>query len=59
MNSQDIKKLRIKADTVTRYYVQSKDDGWIYGGPFDTKQEAEDCLNQAKEIDKGYEITDQ
>lgn len=57
MNSPDIKKLRVKVDIVKTYYVQTP-DGWIYGGPFDTKSEAIDCLREAKIIDAQHPILD-
>lgn len=48
-NSPDIKRLRVKRDVVIRYYVRDGND--IYGGPFDSKEEAEECLTQAKQIE--------
>ena len=40
---------KITVEVVRRYYVEI--DGWVYGGPFDTKDEAKECLKQAKKID--------
>lgn len=52
MNSHDIKRLRVRTEIIKRYYVTDKDDSHcIYGGPFDTKEEAKQCLEQAKAID--------
>ncbi len=50
MNSDDIKRLKVKRDVVIRYYIQDGD--WIYAGPFDTKAEAQSELNKAKHIDR-------
>jgi hypothetical protein len=47
MTAQDIKRLRVKTEIVRRYYVQL--DDWIYAGPFDTKEEAQQALADAKE----------
>ena len=55
MNSPDIKSLKVKVDVIRKYYVQTP-DGWIYGGPFDTKQEAINCLEEAKRIDAEHPI---
>lgn len=45
-------KLVIKTEIVKRYYVEYPGKGGIYGGPFDSKQEAQACLDEAKEM--GY-----
>jgi hypothetical protein len=54
-NSPDIKALRVKTETIKRYYVEYP-GGDIYGGPFDTKEEAKECLKQAREIDAQHPI---
>ena len=40
-------KPKFTTEVIRRYYVQIGD--WIYGGPFETRQEAEACLRQAIE----------
>jgi hypothetical protein len=40
--------LRVRTEIVKRYYVEAV-DGWIYGGPFDTKEEARSCLKEARQ----------
>jgi hypothetical protein len=39
-------KPKIITEVIRRYYVQI--DDWIYGGPFDTREEAEACLKETK-----------
>ena len=56
MNSPDIRRLRVRVNVVKTYYVETP-DGWIYDGPFDTKQEAEQSLKEAKRIDEQHPIT--
>lgn len=43
-------KLRVTTQIVRRYYVEYPRDAGIFGGPFDTKEEAEDCLRRAQAI---------
>lgn len=40
--------MRVTKETIVRYYVQDE-SGWIYGGPFDTKKEAQTCLERYRE----------
>ncbi len=40
-----MERFKIKRDVVIRYYVQQGD--WIYAGPFDSKQEAQQALIEA------------
>ena len=47
MNLAYAKKLKVRVEIVKTYYVQTA-DGWIYGGPFDSKEEATKCLKEAK-----------
>lgn len=54
MNTADILKLKIKTEIVRRYYVES--DGWIYGGPFDSKEEAQKCIRDAMQIDSEHPL---
>ncbi len=49
LNSSDIKRLKVRTEIIRQYYV--RDGDWIYAGPFETKQEAEQALSQAKKID--------
>ena len=35
-------KPKIITEVIKRYYVMI--DDWTYGGPFDTREEAQDCL---------------
>ena len=53
-NSADIKRMKVKRDVVIRWYVRDGND--IYGGPFDTKEEAEQCLAEAQQIDAQHPI---
>ena len=55
--SWDIKRLRIRVETIKRYYVLVDGD-WqsIYGGPFDEKSEAEQCIEDARRIDAQHPI---
>ncbi len=50
MNRPDFKRLKVRRDAVIRYYVQ--DGSWIYAGPFDTKAEAQQALNDASNLNK-------
>jgi hypothetical protein len=36
--------MKITKEIRVVYYVEQ--DGWIYGGPFDTRAEAQACLKQ-------------
>jgi hypothetical protein len=40
-------RLRVKVEVVRRFYVEFPGGG-IYGGPFDSKEEAQACLAAAK-----------
>lgn len=38
--------MKIQTERLVRYYVMDGD--WVYGGPFDTKDEAKECLEAYK-----------
>jgi hypothetical protein len=40
-------KPKIVTEVIKRYYVMIGD--WVYGGPFDTREEAQACLKNAPE----------
>jgi hypothetical protein len=47
---ETMQKYKITTETIKRYYVTIAGD--IYGGPFDTKEEAVNCIRDAQQIDK-------
>jgi hypothetical protein len=52
MNNNTARKIVPKITTVVTktYYVEI--DGWIYGGPFETIEEARECLKQAQKCER-------
>jgi hypothetical protein len=39
-------KMKITVEKIIRYYVE--EEGWVFGGPFETKEEAKQCLKNYK-----------
>jgi hypothetical protein len=46
MNKTTESKPVIVTEIIRRYYVEI--DGWVYGGPFETIEEAKECRANAK-----------
>ena len=45
MNKTTNDDMKIRREVDVKYYV-ADESGWIYGGPFQTRQEAQECLKK-------------